>query len=556
MGIEQTKSLLKTFYSTPLSSGDYYLKMAFTPECLQLDDFINYYWKEKATEHLGNTNIPTKPLVNEKEKEKYLLKEELIFNEIPLDKQNPNKAFNIECLAEYRNSYIPQNSNKFSQMQMKRMNVLLFSYVRKILEDFNENSTIECISKYFDSLIKNKDKIDVNSLGFNLFIKLVSDISKGNVQIKEKNLDFMLENNKFIRPLSFYGETKEHFMLDKALDKIIEYLKELISDKNEKDINKMKALKIIFNLALAKGSIKNLLDVIVYLDKLPQKNIDFNYELNLFKNEFRKFGLGQPNSTNKRLESTVWNYTFKKEEEKDKTKQKKVFYTTTTDGSYLYYFSSKGDLLKLGTGYNNTMLGKIYNKKEKYRIGEKATIAYVEGILYYRSNNLDPYPVISIDPETLEEIPNKYSVDYSEINHIFIEEKKSEFEFPHSSYEDMMEIIERKKTMGLDDKSNVRPSDSSPMLTDGRFIYIISKWYDQEDEAEKNNEEDDGDINAINNNKNKKSSAIFGVNIYDPLNNMCHVRCLQLIPIMKENEEEKNNEEKQNKNKNKFGEIT
>ena len=201
------------------------------------------------------------------------------------------------------------------------------------------------------------------------------------------------------------------------------------------------------------------------------------------------------------------------------------------------------------------MLGKIYNKKENYRIGEKATIAYVEGILYYRSNNLDPYPVISIDPETLEEIPNKYIVDYSEINHIFIEEKKSEFEFPHSSYEDMMEIIERKKTMGLEDKSNVRPSDASPMLSDGRFIYIISKWYDQEDEAEKNNEEDDGDINAINNNKNKKSSAIFGVNIYDPLNNMCHVRCLQLIPIMKENEEEKNNEEKQNKNKNNIGSL-
>ena len=546
MGIEQTKSLLKTFYSTPLQNTDYYLKMAFNTECLQIDDFINFYWKEKATEHLGNTNIPTKPPVNESEKEKYSLKEEYIFNEIPLTKQNPSKAFNIECLAEYRNAYTPENSSKFSKMQMKRMNVLLLSYVRKILEDFNENSTIECISKYFDSLNKNKDKLDTSSLGINLFIKLVSDISKGNVQIKEKNLDFMLENNKFIRPLSFYGETKEHFMLDKALDKIIEYLKEMISDEKEKDINKMKALKIIFNLALAKGSIKNLLDVIFCLDKLPKKNIDFNYELNIFKNEFRKFGLGAPNSNNKRLDSIVWNYTLKKEEEKDKdkNKQKKIFYTTTTDGSYLYYFSSKGTLFKLGTGFNNTMLGKIYNKKENYRTGEKATIAYVEGILYYRSNNLDPYPIISIDPETLEEIPNKYSVDYSEINHIFMEEKRSEFEFPHSSYEDMMEIIERKKTLGLEDKSNIRPSDASPMLSDGRFIYIISKWYDQENEGEKKEEEDDGDINTTN--KNKKSTAIFGVNIYDPLNNMCHVRSLQLIPILKE-KEEKDEEEKQNK---------
>ena len=115
----------------------------------------------------------------------------------------------------------------------------------------------------------------------------------------------MLENNKFIRPLSFYGETKEYFILDKALDKIIDFLKEIISDEKEKDINKMKALKIIFNLALAKGSLKNLLDVISLLDKLPKKNIDLNYELNLIKNEFRKFGLGEPKSNNKSMESQV-----------------------------------------------------------------------------------------------------------------------------------------------------------------------------------------------------------------------------------------------------------
>ena len=478
MGIEQTKSLLKTFYSSPPSQGENYLKMAFNTECLQLDEFINFYWKEKSTEHLGITNISTKPLINEREKEKFKLKEELIFPEIQPLNQNPEKAFNIECLAEYRNFYIPENTNKFTKIQMKRMNVLLFAYMRKILEDFNDNSTIDCISKYFDSIKGNKDKINYDSLGINLFIKLVSDISKGNVQIKEKNLDFMLENNKFIRPLSFYGETKEYFILDKALDKIIDFLKEIISDEKEKDINKMKALKIIFNLALAKGSLKNLLDVISLLDKLPKKNIDLNYELNLIKNEFRKFGLGEPKSNNKSMESQVWNYSFKiddsdKNINNNKDKEKMDYYSITNDGTYLYYFSSKGILLKIGTGFNDTMLGKVYNKKENYRHGEKATIAYVEGILYYRSSNLDPEPIISIDPETLEEIPNKFSVDYNEINHIFVEEKRVEFEFPHTSYKDMNEIIERKKNAGLEDKANLLPSNPSPMISDGRFIYII-----------------------------------------------------------------------------------
>ena len=83
-----------------------------------------------------------------------------------------------------------------------------------------------------------------------------------------------------------------------------------------------------------------------------------------------------------------------------------------------------------------------------------------------------------------------------------MEEKRSEFEFPHSSYEDMMELIERKRTLGLEDKSNIRPGDASPMLSDGRFIYIVSKWYDQEDEGDKKDEEDDGDINP--NAKSKK----------------------------------------------------
>ena len=552
MGIEQTKSLLKTFYSSPPSQGENYLKMAFNTECLQLDEFINFYWREKSIEHLGLTNLPTKPPVNERDKEKFNLKEELIFPEIQPEFQNPEKAFNIECLAEYRNFYIPENTNKFTKIQMKRMNVLLFAYVKKILEDFNENSTIECISKYFDSIMTDKDKVNINNIGINLFIKLVSDISKGNVQIKEKNLDFMLENNKFIRPLSFYGETKDYFILDKALDKIIDYLKEIISDEKEKDINKMKALKIIFNLALAKGSLKNLLDVISYLDKLPQKNIDLNYELNLFKNEFRKFGLGEPKSNNKSMESQVWNYSMKREEAEknptnDKNKEKIDYYSITNDGTYLYYFCSKGILLKIGTGFNNTMLGKVYNKKENYRVGEKATIAYVEGILYYRSSNLDPEPLISINPETLEEMPNKFSVDYSEINHIFVEEKRIEFEFPHDSYKDMNEIIERKKNAGLEDNPNSRPVNPSPMISDGRFIYIVSKWFDEENEDDKKVEEDDEVAGGVEN-KDFKGKNIYGVNIYDPLNNMCHVRCLQLIPILSE-KEEKNEAEKPKKKK-------
>ena len=74
--------------------------------------------------------------------------------------------------------------------------------------------------------------------------------------------------------------------------------------------------------------------MITYLDKIPQKNIDLNYELNLFKNEFRKFGLGEPKSNNKSMESQVWNYSMKKDDEEktsmnDKNKEKINYYSTT-----------------------------------------------------------------------------------------------------------------------------------------------------------------------------------------------------------------------------------
>jgi len=307
-------------------------------------------------------------------------------------------------------------------------------------------------------------------------------------------------------------------MLDKSLDSIIEYLKEIIEDEKETELNKMKSLKIIFNLALAKGSLKNLLDVIESYNKLPNPKIDFNYEINLFKNEFIKFSLSSPDKSNQKLISEVWNYTIYTEKEKKPNpnlkEQNQTFYSSTCDGSYLYLFISKGYLLKIGTGYNNTMMGKVYLSKEDYRSGEKGTIAIVDNILYYRSNQLDPNPVISINPDNLEEIENKFDVDYREINHIFIEEKKSEFEFPHSSYEEMMDIIERKKNMGLDDRSNVRPSAASPMLTDGRYIYIISKWFDNINNEEDRKEDDEENENEIIIIKKKKKIKLYLVLIF------------------------------------------
>ena len=159
MGIQQNKSLMKTFYSNVNLTKDpeEYLQKAFNPECLQLAEFIEKFWIEKALEHLDKTNYLDlkKNTINLKDKDKFYLKEKIIFNEINPDVINHNNSFNLESLSHFRIPFISQDSINFSQMQLKKMNILLIAYIRKVLLNLNENSTIKCITNYFNNEMKN-----------------------------------------------------------------------------------------------------------------------------------------------------------------------------------------------------------------------------------------------------------------------------------------------------------------------------------------------------------------------------------------------------------------
>ena len=67
--------------------------------------------------------------------------------------------------------------------------------------------------------------------------------------------------------------------------------------------------------------------------------------------------------------------------------QNQVYYSSKRDRSYLYLFISKGYLMKIGIGYNNTIMGKVFLSKENYRTGERRMITI--GELYY--NQLSNY---------------------------------------------------------------------------------------------------------------------------------------------------------------------
>ena len=95
-----------------------------------------------------------------------------------------------------------------------------------------------------------------------IIIKLLDNVPV-NSTITLDTIDFLYINSKFIRPLSFWGESKRHFLLDKSLNDICNYLRKIILNETNYDIsNRYKSMKILFNLAVAKGSLKNLLEFV------------------------------------------------------------------------------------------------------------------------------------------------------------------------------------------------------------------------------------------------------------------------------------------------------
>jgi hypothetical protein len=148
MGIQQTKSLLKTYYSKahPKDADDYLTK-AFCPESLQLNEFLENFWDTNANEYFDWTNIQENKKQEEiqKEKERLYTREKYILAELPLNPTITDNLFSLETMSEFKEAHNPSETKYFSNSFIKRMNVILIAYVKKILSTFNENSSVECI---------------------------------------------------------------------------------------------------------------------------------------------------------------------------------------------------------------------------------------------------------------------------------------------------------------------------------------------------------------------------------------------------------------------------
>jgi len=282
MGIQQTKSLLKTYYTKQNPKDtDNYLQKAFCPEVLQINELLENFWDVGASEHFDWTNITEGKKLDEcqKEKERFYLKEKYIIPELPLNPTIVDNLFSIEsklffnhlALCEYKEAYSSGEIKYFSNAFIKRMHILLIVFVKRIIEVSDENSPVECIAKYFESLKEENAPNAGLESALPIFIKLLDEVSTNNIKLKEETLDFLVANTKFIRPLAFWGETKRYFVLDKSLNEVVNYLKKIISDKKENPSFRFKSFKILFNLGLAKGSLKNLLEFVELYKEIDER---------------------------------------------------------------------------------------------------------------------------------------------------------------------------------------------------------------------------------------------------------------------------------------------
>lgn len=58
-----------------------------------------------------------------------------------------------------------------------------------------------------------------------------------------------------------------------------------------------------------------------------------------------------------------------------------------TDGEFIYIHYKTLGLLKIGTGENDRMMGKVYAHKSAYRKDEKCKLLYINGRLLVRSKH-------------------------------------------------------------------------------------------------------------------------------------------------------------------------
>ena len=537
-----------------------YLPNFINPELFNHIQYLNDRWINLAPEKAKDysqmfdwSNVQTTANIEQVEEniQNQETKEKLLVGMLP--KSVSPDLLNPSFFDEVQTSFSPGAVSQFRDFQNQRFLVLsqIFGILQRARKkDQNIGNILKQAAK-FD--LPKAAEVGIRS-GVHLIISLLREAAEHNSKLKDETLDFLIDLFTEVKPLSLWGSKQIDVVLDRSLHGVSDYLEEVILSEKTSHPSKCKALKVLFSLGLLRGSLPNLLSVVSLLRRLKLE-VDLSHELKLLKLENPQASI----DFEQRVQSSSKIYFQSNVKADAPSGDKSPYVSLTTDGKFLYIHSEVEGLLKVGTGYGFTMLGKVYKHKRDYRLKERGSIAYILGKLYYRSAKIAPAPAIELDPETLEETGAPIHFDALAPNCIFAEMTNPEIEFPVLSADADQKSNNQKQdatsggsgsqnatTASTNAKENVksptktgpsktaaqnkrdirlmRPAQRSPMFTEGRYIYIISQWtVDTRAGRASGADSDDEDEG-----EQEMKQARYGVDIYDPLLDFEHVRSVEL----------------------------
>jgi len=230
---------------------------------------------------------------------------------------------------------------------------------------------------YFASLLINPKKILVEG------------------EVLEKVLNMLI----IVKPLAFYGWTKEELIIDKAIEHIKITLLEQIQASIKGEIKVTKdniecGIKILAYIGLARGSIEDLLLVILLL-KESHITINFNDILR------KVLSLPEIGTGVFSLQGSALEYQIPFEriyiDKNSWIRDKNISITSATDGEYVYFYSPIHGLLLLGVG-SDKVKSKIYESKGIIGSKDKVQLLHLNKKLYCWTEN----KLFRLDINTLE----------------------------------------------------------------------------------------------------------------------------------------------------------
>ncbi len=192
-------------------------------------------------------------------------------------------------------------------------------------------------------------------------------------------------------PGELSGISKVNFKLDGKLDALRDTFQAIFENRDEDDQLRAQALQLIFQLAVGRASLEDLLRY----SELVTHHEDAKKLVRLSKGDLQR--LMKPSAGSFEISNAAKDESDKQEacseniaesiyflfEIEESTNQK-----LATDGTYLYLYLPKKGIFRLGSGNNNTLVGRIYAKNDEFKKGidkSATSFFYLNGLLYLRN---------------------------------------------------------------------------------------------------------------------------------------------------------------------------